>query len=157
MSYPGPVAATIVVGVDGSTPSKAALRFAVDEARLRDARVLAVHAWTYVPVAPIGEPGMLAMPSGDLPGELDAERRAAEAELQAAVEEVLDEKPSVEVDERLVEGDAGEVLVAEASGADLIVVGSRGRGGFASALLGSVSSHVVHHAACPVVVVKASD
>jgi nucleotide-binding universal stress UspA family protein len=157
MSYPGSVPATIVVGVDGSAPSKAALRFAVEEARLRDARVLAVHAWTYVPVAPIGEPGMLAMPSGDLPGQLDTERRAAEAELQAAVEEVFEEKPSVEVDERLVEGDAGEVLVAEASAADLIVVGSRGRGELASALLGSVSSHVVHHAACPVVVVKAFD
>jgi nucleotide-binding universal stress UspA family protein len=147
---------TIVVGVDGSPPSKAALRFAVDEARLRDARVLAVHAWTYVPAAPFGEPGLLAMPSPDLPGQLEAERRAAEAELQAAVEEVFDERPSVEVDERLVEGDPGEVLVAEAAEADLIVVGSRGRGGLASALLGSVSSHVVHHAVCPVVVVKAS-
>ncbi len=156
MSYPGLVPATIVVGVDGSAPSKAALRFAVEEARLRDARVLAVHAWLYVPAVSMGEPGLLAMPSGDLPGQLDAERHVAEAGLRAAVEEAFEEKPSVEVDERLVEGDAGEVLVAEASEADLIVVGSRGRGELASALLGSVSSHVVHHAGCPVVVVKAS-
>jgi nucleotide-binding universal stress UspA family protein len=56
---------------------------------------------------------------------------------------------------RLVEGDPSESLVAEAGDADLIVVGSRGRGGLKSALLGSVSGHVIHHASCPVVVLKA--
>lgn len=155
MPYPAAVAGTIVVGVDGSPPSQAALRFASDEARLRDARVVAVHAWTYVSAAPLGEPGMLPMPTPDLPGLLEAERDAADGELQAAIRAALGEKPPVEIEPRLVEGDAAESLVAAAQGADLVVVGSRGRGGLASALLGSVSSHVVHHATCPVVVVKA--
>jgi nucleotide-binding universal stress UspA family protein len=147
---------TILVGVDGSKASQAALRFAADEARLRDAKVVAVHAWTFVSAAQIGDPGLMPVPAGDLPGLLDAEREGAEIALRGAVEEAFGGKPPLEIEHRLVEGDAAESLVAEAMGADLVVVGSRGRGGLASALLGSVSSHVIHHAACPVVVVKAS-
>ena len=148
---------TIVVGVDRSPYSEAALRFAADEAHLRGADLVALHVWTYVSPAPVGEPTMMAMPAGDLPGLLEAERDAADVELKAALEEAFVAKPPVEIEPRLVEGDAAEVLVAAAKDADLVVVGSRGRGGLASALLGSVSSHVIHHAACPVVVVKAPD
>jgi len=72
---------TIVVGVDGSEASHEALRFAVAEARLRDARVVAVHVWAFIPPTPIGDPGMMPMPAGDYPGQLEAERAAAEAEL----------------------------------------------------------------------------
>ena len=155
MSYPGVVPGTIVVGVDGSPPAQEALRFAVEEARLRDARIVAVHAWTYVAPAPVGEPGLMAAASADYPGYLEAERATAEAELRAAIEDAPSGLRDVELEERLLEGDAGEVLVAEAADADLLVVGSRGRGDLAAAVLGSVSRHVVHHAACPVVVVKA--
>jgi nucleotide-binding universal stress UspA family protein len=148
---------TILVGVDGSKPSQAALRFAADEGRLRDATVVAVHAWTFVSAAQIGEPGLMPIPAGDLPGLLEAERKGAEIALRGAIDDAFSGAPPVEIESRLVEGDAAEALVEEAKSADLVVVGSRGRGGLASALLGSVSSHVIHHAACPVVVVKASD
>lgn len=146
---------TIVVGIDGSPASKAALEWGVAEARLRDARLVAIHAWSYIPLAAIGDPGMIPMPSGDLPGQLELEQKAAEAELDAALAEAFPDSLPSEVEKRLVEGDAAEALVAESEGAELLVVGSRGRGGLTSALLGSVSGHVLHHAACPVVVVKA--
>jgi len=147
---------TIVVGVDGSEASHEALRFAVAEARLRDARVVAVHVWTFIPPTPIGDPGMMPMPAGDYPGQLEAERAAAEAELEGALAAAFPEGTPGEVEARLAEGDAAEALVDEAEGAELLVVGSRGRSGIASVLLGSVSRHVVSHAPCPVVVVKAS-
>jgi nucleotide-binding universal stress UspA family protein len=146
----------IVVGVDGSEAAGKALRWALDEARLRSARVVAVHAWSFVPPQPIGDPGMLAMPAGDLPGQLSAEREAAQAGLDQALEELVGSAADVEVERKLVEGDAGDVLVAESQNASLLVVGSHGRSGFKAAILGSVSRHVVNQAACPVVVVKAS-
>jgi nucleotide-binding universal stress UspA family protein len=150
------VAGTVLVGVDDSAASHAALAFAIDEARLRGAKVVALHAWTFVPAAPVGEPGMVAMLADDLPTELDAERQAAQARLDAAIGRVPPGAPPVELEARLVEGDAGDALVSEGAEADLIVVGSRGRGGLASAILGSTSQHVVRHARCPVIVVKAS-
>lgn len=145
-----------MVGVDGSPASQAALRWAADEGGYRDARLVAVYAWTFVPPAPMAEPGMIPMPAMDFPGQLDAERAAAEEEFHAAVDAAFaDEAPAVEVERKLVEGDPADVLLREAAEADLLVVGSRGRGGIAAALLGSVSKHVVSHAECPVVVVKA--
>lgn len=154
MSYADGVPGTIVVGVDGSPPSIAALRWAADEAALRGAQIVAVHAWTFVPPAPIAEPGMIPLPAVDLAGSLDAERDAASAEIEAAISEAFPGgRP--ELDTLLVEGDASEALVSAAENADLLVVGSSGRSGFRSALLGSVSRHVVQHAHCPVVVVKA--
>jgi nucleotide-binding universal stress UspA family protein len=148
---------TIVVGVDGSDAARDALRWASDEARLRNAQLVAVHVWSFIPAAALGDPGMLAMPAGDLPGQLGAESEAASSVLETAVAEALGAEPAVEIDRRIVEGDAGEALVTEGADADLIVVGSHGRSGFKAALLGSVSRHVVDHARCPVVVVKASD
>ena len=97
---------------------------------------------------------MLAVPVGDLPGQLSAEEDAARAALDAAVDEALGAEPGVEVERKLAEGDAGDVLVAESADAELLVVGSHGRSGFKAAILGSVSRHVVAHASCPVVVVK---
>ncbi len=148
---------TIVVGVDGSDPSVAALRWAAEEAALREAKLLAVHAWSYVPPAPIAEPGMIPLPASDLVGQLDAERGAAQAELEATIDDAFPSGRPVEIEERLVEESAGEALVAAGADAELLVVGSSGRGALASALLGSVSRHVVSHARCPVVVVKASE
>jgi len=149
------VPGTIVVGVDGSDASREAVRWAASEATLRDARLVAIHVFAFMPLTAIGDPGMIPMPAGDLPGQLDAERRGAQAELDAAVKEAFPDGPPKEFESRLVEGDPSDSLVQEAGDADLMVVGSRGRGGLKSALLGSVSGHVIHHASCPVVVVKA--
>jgi nucleotide-binding universal stress UspA family protein len=150
------VSGVIVVGVDGSEASHEALRWGVEEARLRGVRLAAVHAWTFIPPQPLGDPGLLAMPAGDIAGELSAENEAAHTVLASAVEEAVGTSASVEVEQRIVEGDPGEVLVTESANADLVVVGSHGRSGLTAALLGSVSRHVVDHATCPVVVVKAA-
>jgi nucleotide-binding universal stress UspA family protein len=147
---------TIVVGVDGSPESLAALRWAADEARLRGARLVAVHAWPFVAPLEVGAPGVFPVPAVDLPGAVEAERDAAEAELEAALANAFPEGAPVEVESKLVEDDAGEALVRESKEADLVVIGWRGRSGIAAALLGSISKHVVDHAPCPVVVVKAS-
>ncbi|HEU4972127.1 MAG TPA: universal stress protein [Gaiellaceae bacterium] len=145
---------SIVVGVDGSDASHDALRWAAEEAKLRSATLVALHAWSFVPAQPIGDPGMLAVPAGDLAGQLNAENDAAQIGLDQAVEVALGAGSEVHLERRLVEGDAGEALVAASKDAVLVVVGSHGRSGFKAALLGSVSRHVVDHAACPVVVVK---
>jgi nucleotide-binding universal stress UspA family protein len=147
------MAGRIVVGVDGSEHSAAALRFAIEEGRLRGATVVAVHAWTFVPSPPLGAPDLLAVPVGDVVGDLDAERTAAERAFDGMLAAV---DGGAEVEQRLVEGEPAEALLSQAKDADLVVVGSRGRGGVASALLGSVSNHVIQHATCPVVVVRAT-
>ena len=143
-----------MVGVDGSDASHDALRWAAEEAQLRSTALVALHAWSFVPAQPIGDPGMLAVPAGDLAGQLNAENDAAQIGLDQAVEDALGAGSDVQLERRLVEGDAGEALVAASKDAVLVVVGSHGRSGFKAALLGSVSRHVVDHAACPVVVVK---
>ena len=145
----------IVVGVDGSDASRAALRWAIEEARLRFSPLVAVHAWSFVPAQPMGDPGMLAVPAGDIAGQLDAEGAAARQILSEAVAVALGDDPGLEVQQRLVEGDPGDALVIASESAELVVVGSHGRSGLRAALLGSVSRHVATHAACPVVVVKA--
>ena len=146
------MAGRIVVGVDGSELGRAALEWAVAEARLRNATVVALHAWAFVPPPSLTEPGLVPMPAGDLTEELELERNAAAAVLDEAVGQV--DVGGVEVDALLVETSAGDALVDAADGADLVVVGSHGRGGLASALLGSVSGHVVRHAPCPVVILR---
>ena len=146
---------TILVGVDGSAASHEALRWAAQEAELRSARLVAVHVWAYVSVVPLGDPGMIPMPAVDLPSQLEAERDAASADLDQAIAEVLGSGSAIELEKRLVEGDPGEELVSASAAADLVVVGSHGRSGFRAALLGSVSRHVIDHAVCPVVVLKA--
>lgn len=138
---------TIVVGVDGSPGADAALRLAVREARLRQARVRAVTAW-HVPPAVYG--GVAFTPMVDPLGPF---RAAAEEALDGALERLGDEAAGVEIERVVREGHAAAVLVEEARGADLLVVGSRGRGGFAGLLLGSVSSVCASHAPCPVVIV----
>ena len=149
------MAGTIVVGVDGSAPSRAALQWAADEAKLRDARLVALHAWAYPPPVAMPGPGLAPLPEPDLAGQLEALREGAQAELDAALSEAFQGGAPLEIEPKLVEGDAAEALERESRSADLVVVGSRGRSGLAAVLLGSVSEHVVGHAACPVVVVKA--
>jgi nucleotide-binding universal stress UspA family protein len=139
---------TIVVGSDGSPAATAALEWAVAEARLRDARLLVVHAWA-VPVLAYGTPYGVG-PTAEL---IEAERKAAAAALDAALERV--DVEGVELERRVVEGPAAQSLLEAAENADLLVVGSRGHGGFAGLLLGSVSQQCAQHAPCPVVIVRA--
>jgi nucleotide-binding universal stress UspA family protein len=136
---------TIVVGIDGSDAANRALEWATLEARLRDARLRIVHAWLEIFVE-----GYFAAPAMY---ERDAVERAARAVLDKATASVRSESPDVDVDPALVHGQAATVLLEEADTATMVVVGSRGRGGFAELVMGSVSHRVVHHAKCPVVVV----
>ncbi|APU38580.1 MULTISPECIES: universal stress protein [unclassified Streptomyces] len=137
------VAPRIVVGVDGSPSSQAALRWAVRYAGLVGGRVEAVTAWD-LPGA-----GTWSAPAVDA----DFDEEEAERRLVEEVRTVLGEGAS-QVHQRLVRGNPAEVLVEQGQGADLIVVGSRGHGGFRRALLGSVSQQVAQHAACPVTIVR---
>ncbi|GAA1220726.1 universal stress protein [Kitasatospora nipponensis] len=133
----------IVVGVDGSPSSKDALRWAVDQAQRTGAVVDAVACWTFPTVYGLGMTG------------LDTELPDATGKMIAqTVAEVVGDAPPVEVRESVVLGNTAEVLLARAEGAELLVVGSRGHGGFSGALLGSVGQHCVQHAHCPVVVVR---
>ncbi|GGT40372.1 universal stress protein [Streptomyces chromofuscus] len=134
----------VVVGVDGSPSSYAALRWAVQYAQRVGGFVEAVHAWD-TPSA-IGWSGPAIDPEFDL--EQARERFAAE------LRTVFRDEHPAGLREELVEGDPSEVLIRASQGAELLVVGSRGRGGFARAMLGSVSQRCAQHAACPVVVVR---
>jgi nucleotide-binding universal stress UspA family protein len=135
---------TIVVGVDGSECADKALTWAVGEARLRGDRVRAVHAWEY-PVNGAAY-GLMAPQLGR-----DERRDAAKATLDEAVEPL---RNGVQIDEVLVEGAAAKALLRASEDADLVVVGSRGLGGFRRLLLGSVSTQLAHHSRCPVVIVR---
>src|SRR4051794_10401693 len=135
---------TIVVGVDGSECADKALAWAVGEARQRGDRVRAVHAWEYPVNGAIY--GMMAPQLG-----LDELRDAAKATLEEAVEPLQNGVP---IEQVLVEGSAARALMRAAEDADLLVVGSRGLGGFRRLLLGSVSSQCAHHSRCPVVIVR---
>lgn len=140
---------TIVVGVDGSDCARAALEFAAREAALRGARLRVVCVWE-IPAATYG--GGLAL--GLDQETVDAFRESTETVLRDALAEAKRLQPSIEAEGRTLEGQAARVLLDEARDASMIVVGNRGHGGFASLLLGSVGQQVVHHAACPVVVVR---
>jgi len=141
--------AVIVVGVDHSEGAKAALRFALEEATLRQATLRVVHAWQYAYIGATGFEGSLPALGGDIK-EL---RDAAERDLDATLQEAIPETGTIELERRVVEDRPAAALVEESRGADMVVVGSRGHGGFAGLLLGSVSQQVAHHAACPVVIV----
>jgi nucleotide-binding universal stress UspA family protein len=137
----------IVVGIDGSPPSLLALRWAAEEAALRGGVLEVVHAWR-VPYA--------VHPNTQ---HVDAERFRDESEkvLAAAVDSLAGLEPSPsEIRPRLVEDDAAGALLDAAVSAALLVVGSRGHGGFVGLLIGSVSQRCVDHAPCPVAVVPPS-
>ena len=139
----------IVVGVDGSASSDAALRFAAEDAATHGCRLVAVHAWS-MPVM-VGSP---YAPSPALAADLEG---AAKEVLAGALDRVLgaEAERGMPVEGIVAQGHAGEVLLRHAVGARELVVGSRGRGGFVGLLLGSVSQHCAHHAPCPIVIVPA--
>jgi nucleotide-binding universal stress UspA family protein len=134
----------IVVGVDGSDTARRALNWAVAEARLRQATLDVVLAWHMPYIAGYPYAGVGFDPA------------TFEKDAQTTLDSIIDGTdttgvPSVE--RTLAVGDAASALLAKSTDADLVVVGSRGLGGFTGLLLGSVSHHVTHHATCPVVVV----
>ena len=139
----------IVVGVDGSDGSKEALRWALSEARLRGAALRIVYAWK-MPLNVANGFAPVAIPDSTTMHELARQR------LDKTVDEVVGHAKDVQVERRSVEGMAARVLVAAAAGADLLVVGSRGHGGFVGLLLDSVGQQCASHAACPVVIVRAA-
>jgi nucleotide-binding universal stress UspA family protein len=146
---------SVVVGVDGSAGARAALRWAMAEARLRKTRLRVIHAWifSYPGAAGYGYLGgtLDAFPDGDLSNL----HRAAEDMIEHAIADLAAEADGVEIEREIIEGTTAEVLVGAATERDLLVVGSRGHGGFAGLLLGSVSQQCAHHARCPVVIVHA--
>jgi nucleotide-binding universal stress UspA family protein len=135
----------IVVGVDGSGSSMAALAWAVQQARLTGAVVEAVTAWEFPSAYGYAVPVL----------DVDFEELATRT-VRDAIAEVMAGADAGSIRYKVVEGNAAKVLIDESAGADLLVVGSRGHGGFVEALLGSTGQHAVHHATCPVVVIRES-
>lgn len=135
----------IVVGVDGTPGSQAALCWALREASSRGLAVHAVAAWEFPMESTFGDMATV----GDFPPVVAAEEILVSALADAGV---AADDPTVT--SAPLEGHPAEVLMRMASGAELLVVGSRGHGRIFGALLGSVSHYVAAHAACPVVVIK---
>jgi nucleotide-binding universal stress UspA family protein len=136
MSDSSPEQFQIVVGFDGSEGSKRALTWAADEARAHGGSLRAVYAWR--------------------PGEFGSEEEQvaiAQKRLDEWIVEALGESPGVTVDTVSAPGHAAKVLLDNAAGAQMLVVGSRGHGGFTGLLLGSVGQHVATHSETPVVVI----
>jgi nucleotide-binding universal stress UspA family protein len=133
----------LVVGVDGSSHGDAALRWAIAEARVHKGEIVAVFAWQ--------------MPFIGVPAAFDRDEmeRLSLAFVDEAVAAVVDDD-SVPVTKLVAQGDVSGSLIAACREleADILVLGSRGRGGFAGLKLGSVSQECVQHAACPVVIIK---
>jgi nucleotide-binding universal stress UspA family protein len=140
-------AGRVVVGVDGSELSLDAVEFAFEAAQTRRVLLTAVMAW-HDPVS--------AGPDDPLPVvyDLDALEQQSAALLAESIAGHREKYPDVPVEQELVHGRPDDVLVAAGRTADLLVVGSRGRGAFRGLLLGSTSRALVHHAPCPVAVVR---
>lgn len=138
--------ARIVVGVDGSAGSKQALGWAARQAGLTGAVLEVITAWDYPATY-----GWVPAPPEDY-----ALADFAEKALSETIAEVLGADAPASLRRRVVRGHPAQVLVEASEGAELLVVGSRGYGGFADALLGSVSTYAVHHAHGPVTVIRPS-
>lgn len=143
---------TIVVGVDGSPGSRAALAWAVEEARVRGSAIRAVHAWT-VPVVAAPTYGFAAAAASSATDYEEYEQLNRRI-LDEMVDEVAGDDSGVAIERVLVSRAPSETLIAEARSAELLVVGSRGLGGFKELLLGSVSHQCAIHAPCPVVIIR---
>ena len=137
-----PARAPVVVGIDGSPASESATAIAFDEASRRGVDLIAIHSWA--------DDDLYTWASIDW----DRQREIGEQALAERLAGWGEHYPDVSVDERLVFGDPAEKLITASEEAQLTVVGSHGRGGFAGMLLGSVSSAVVHAARMPVIVAR---
>jgi nucleotide-binding universal stress UspA family protein len=154
MSDPAPTDAAarqsqVLVGFDGSAQARSALRFAAEQALRRDAPLTVVTAYT---VPPAFYPNIASMPSSP---EDAARKEAARRTLEEAAEILQDHRGELLF--RSAEGDAAGVLVDLSAQAQLVVVGARGRGGFAGRILGSVASALPAHSRCPTVVVPGAE
>ena len=137
---------TIVVGVDGSPGSQVAVEFAAREAAAHGAVLRLISAWE-IPTAVLAG-------GGGVPTEVyDNFAAEARTRLEEAAGQVRAIAPAVTVEQKVVEGHAGNMLVEEAETADLVVIGRRGHGGLTEFLLGSISHQVADHAKCAVVIV----
>ncbi len=138
----------IVVGVDGSPASAAALAWAARYARAMGATVRAVMAWHYPTAAgpaPVGVAASSVTP--------EVEQSGHEI-MDQAIAAAFGDPPGVDIERRIAYGHPAQVLIDASKDADLLVVGSRGHGGFTGMMLGSVSTHCVTQAYCPVTVVR---
>lgn len=135
----------IVVGVDGSEPSRNALRWAVLIADMTDASIDAIAVWQMSKAA--SGPGW-----ADVPVEWDKTKETSDV-LSATLREVLGEELPPKLNAVVHQGNPAKVLLDASTGARMLIVGSRGRGGFVGLLLGSVSATCSAHASCPVLVV----
>lgn len=136
----------IVVGIDGSEGAGRALRFAAEEASLRDTDLRMVAVWN-IPAAYYAGEGLAPV----MPIERFEDSMRATGERQAA--EILAEYPGLATELVVASGSPAQVLVEQSERADMLVVGSRGLGGFRGLMLGSVGQQCAHHANCPVVIV----
>lgn len=134
----------IVVGVDSSETSLKALRWALDEAKLRGSDVELVHAFPRPEL--VGMTMVITLPS-------DEELREASEQVLSDALAAVGGSGDVTVSQRVGSGGPASVLVDVAKDAELLVLGSRGLGGFRGMLLGSVTQQVIAHAPCPVVVI----
>ncbi|MGO8884945.1 MAG: universal stress protein [Streptosporangiaceae bacterium] len=148
MASDSTAAPLVVVGVDGSAESVAALRWAAGYVKATGATLRAVMAWHYP--AAVGP-----APVGVAPAEVtDDVRQHMQDTLDRTVAEVIPDAPDGAVETRISYGHPAQVLLDESEKADLLVVGNRGHGGFTGMLVGSVSVHLVSNAGCPVTVVR---
>src|SRR5215510_11441980 len=136
----------IVVGVDGSDHSRRALIWAMRQAALQQVSL------TVFPVRPVTGVYWGVHVYAEDTHNPEVVRKAIQEIVERVANEIGETAPQVAV--KVVTGDPAEELIKVSRGADMVVVGSRGSGGFASLLMGSVSSKVMHHAACPVVVIR---
>ena len=138
---------TIVVGVDGSPSSRKALTWAAAEAADHGADLVVINVWEHTLLPPAGPP---SVSERYVP---EPSQRTAD-DLLRVIKEELGDVPPVLVQPHVKQGRPAKVLIEESTNADLLVVGTRGHGGFAGLMLGSVSHHVAAYAQCPVTVVR---
>ena len=138
---------TVLVGVDGSPSSRKALTWAAAEAAEHGADLTVINVWQHTLPPPAGSVSVserqVPEPSQHTPDELIAE-----------IKDALGDDPPVRVQPRVMQGNPARVLIEQSAEADLLVVGTRGHGGFAGLVIGSVSQHVAAYAECPVTVVR---
>ena len=141
----------IIVGVDPSESAKSAMRWALSNSQAGDT-VIAVHTWQIYAVSGFDVP-----PAYNVV-DIEADAQTFVTEFVANVQASMTDTPiHAKIETEVHQGHAGRILIELSASADMVVVGSRGYGGFRGLLLGSVSTYVVHHAKCPVVVVPNDD
>ena len=136
----------IVVGIDGSTGAHAAIDWALSHAQAND-QIEIIHTWT--------DPAMPAEIGMAFDPQIFAD--SAAAVLDAEMELIRERNSDIQIEGRCIRGHPGSALIEAAKDADLLVVGTRGHGGFVGLLLGSTSTYLAHHATCPLLIVPSDD